>query len=359
MVGYYYLGIIEAGDTVGYFQSAVELNQTMSSDLIAYFQGIYQAELPTHASNWHSVFFVKMISPIVFLSNGNYWLTAIYLTLVNFLLSWTALRYLLAAFNRKWLLYIAIFGIPSVLTWSGGVFKESVANGLFLLFLGILIYCIHTWKKPSLFETVVLFMAGLLIFHLRFYLLGIALGYSISLIWIRRFVQSKNLLWGGLVAFFLLAFISAQWLHPWLRPTRLPLTLYENYEQLHSQTATSNFYIPGFQPNYWGLIIASPLALFTGWFRPFLWELPTIHWIPFALEKLSFLFLLLSTFYSIKNIRFTPHVSVSLLWLAILTISITLTTPNFGTLMRYSSVFLPFLFLILGYYPLRKIDAIR
>jgi hypothetical protein len=354
--GYYFVVALQSGDTLTYFQSAVDFNKENANDIITYVERLLTAKFPEHSSNWHSVFFVKLISPIVYLSDGNYWLTGLYLTLFNFVMSWTAMRYLIAVFDRKWLIYFSIFLIPSVSIWSGGIFKEAVANGLFLLLISLSLYRIRRYSFPNVPELIQILVGGLILLESRFYLFGIWIVFSFTCFWFETFSKRKTVLWIGLGTVIIGGFLGAQLLHPWLRPSRLPLTLFEIYEQLHTTPSSSNFSLSSFQPDYWHIMISSPPALLTGLFRPSFADIQSLHWVPFQIEKLSILVLTLLSLWKVRRSQISQNFWIAVFFISIMTISLTLVTPNFGSLMRYQSAYLPFLMITIGWIPLRKID---
>lgn len=356
-VGYYFVTVPQSGDTFAYFQSAVDLNNAYASGFLDYMRGLYYSSIPAHEGNWHSVFFVKLISPIVLLADQSYWLSGLYLTLINFILSWTALIYLHELLRRKWLLFLSVFLIPTVSIWSGGIFKESIANGLFLVLIALSAHSIHFKSRPNISSLFLLVVCSVVLIQLRFYLFGIWLGFSSCFAWTQWQSRNRSIKWAGLGLLVIFAFFSAQLLHPWLRPSRLPLTLFEIYEQMLKAPSSSAFQISTFQPDYWHLLLSSPLALFTGLYRPLLFEIQSWTWLPFQLERLSLLAFTVLSLWQIKKTQVSELAWLGLFWIATITIALTLATPNFGSLLRYQSAYLPFVLILIGWIPLRKIDG--
>ena len=167
------------------------------------------------------------------------------------------------------------------------------------------------------------------------------------------------MLWGGLGIVIIAGFLGAQLLHPWLRPSRLPLTLFEIYEQFQATPSSSRFSLGTFQPDYWHLVISSPLALLTGLFRPSFTDIQSFYWIPFQIEKLLILALTLLSLWKVRRIEISQTFWIAVFFISILTISLTLVTPNFGSLLRYEAAYLPFLVITIGWIPLRKVDLMN
>jgi hypothetical protein len=359
-IGYYFLGMLENGDTIQYFRSASTFVSTYGKDPGTYIQALVHTPIPEHSTNWHSVFFVKIISPVVFLSGHNYWLTSLYLTLINFLLTWSALSILNRLWERKWTLYFSFFMLPTVAMWSGGVFKEALANGCFVLGIALIFRLLSGGSKANWFHWLILLGLTWILTSLRFYLGGVLIGFACTLFWFSLDRLTSRIKWMGFVSLMMVLFFSAQLLHPWLRPSRLPLTLFENYTAiLAAPVSNSSFQLPTFGPTYAGLILTAPLAWFTGFYRPFLWEVNSFHWFPVALEKLSFLVFSLLTLGQWHSIKKQEKVILGIIFLSLLNVALTLATPNFGSLLRYQSAFLPFFFILIAWIPLRKSELTR
>jgi hypothetical protein len=356
-VGYYFIDMEQGGDTFRYFKSAVVFNQTHADGLIPYITALLGADIPEHATNWHSVFFIKIISPLVLLSKNHFWLAGLYLTLINFLMYWLALNIITRHWNRKWLFFLSFFGLPSVIIWSGGIFKEAIGNGFFVLAIAMVISSANKIDRQSFVYIILWLVISWFLINLRFYLAGVLFGFTMTWFWFKTHF-SIRLQWVGFVLVLVGCFLGAQLLHPWLRPSRLPLTIYENYKLIISNASSnSSFFISTLRPTYWGLIVSAPVAWFTGFFRPLLIELPSIYWIPFSLEKLSLLVLTIVSLFHFKKEQPDRCLYIGLFWISVLGIALTLTTPNFGSLLRYQSASLPFLFMMVAWVPLRKLDA--
>ena len=102
-----------------------------------------------------------------------------------------------------------------------------------------------------------------------------------------------------------------------------------------------------------GLILHSPIAIFTCLFRPFIWESRKIVILFSSFESLL---LLLCTVYVIVKLRFlgffrelfnNPFVLASFFIAVLFALIIGFTTYNFGTMARYKIILLPFYFFTL------------
>lgn len=362
-IGNYFLEYEKSGDTLLYFSEALRFNQTYTTSFIAYLNALMNADIPSLSNNWHSQFFVKLISPITWLSQSNYWTTALYLTLINFVVSWYCLTLIVTYYQRKWLFYLAFFTLPSAIAWSGGVFKESISNACFLLLLTLPLHLIVKYKadesdRNDWITIIVGIVAWLILLKVRFYLAGLLIIIIPVWVWFRLTRFQPLTKWSVLVLFLAIGFFSLQLWHPYLRPSRLPLTFYENYQQiLIASKGSETAAYPMMDPSYIGLFATAPLALITGIFRPLLFEFWDFPFLPFQLEKTLFLILFIASLFRIRHVNTSTEFWIGISTTLVLATSLAIASPNFGSLMRYQSVYTPLLAIILGFLPLERINS--
>ena len=148
--------------------------------------------------------------------------------------------------------------------------------------------------------------------------------------------------------------ISMQFLHPWMRLTRLPLTIYELNQQIRvAGNPVNEIAGLGISPNYFSLAFYTLPALFTGLFRPLPWEHFTLWSIFVKLENLLLLYFTTITIFNWRQIRLNSTIKSLLFFVIVLSVFITLTTPNYGTLFRYRSIYIPFFLLLISIIPFR------
>lgn len=362
VTGIYYLQYEKSGDLIHYFTEAIRFNEAYTSSIQQYIQALFTADISAADDNWHSVFFIKFIAPFALFTQGDFWITSLYMTLIAFGLTWRATVLISQAYQRKWLVYIAFFIVPSTLVWSGGLFKESISNGCFFL---LVTYMVHLSSRTGSsgfhpkdwLQTGILILCWLILIKIRFYLAGLSLIFIVLGSWLRWFNGSTWIRWSTLLMFLLFGFFSMQLFHPYLRPDRLPLTFYENYLQIQAATDPEQaINYPNLAPNYSGLIITIPQASITGIFRPMIFETWDWEYLPFQIEKLSFLLLFLISLRSIPTIRLKSMEMIGIFILILLATSLAIASPNFGSLIRYQSVYTPFLFILVGFLPLQSLD---
>src|ERR1019366_3172653 len=116
-----------------------------------------------------------------------------------------------------------------------------------------------------------------------------------------------------------------------------------------NETADSNFDLGvEFDGSLKGLINLAPIAIFTTYFRPFIWESHKISQLLASLESLVLLFLTLFVIFKsglkffIKMVLTNPLIMYCFLFSFVFAMFVGASTLNFGTLVRYKIPCLPF-----------------
>ncbi len=124
------------GDTFSYFTDASRLSTFAFNHPLAYvkiivFNEITTESLSTSLELWQqprAFFMVKLVSVLCLLTYNNYWLCSLYLSLLSFAGLWTLANTLVTLFPSSGKAAgIAFLLFPSVVMWSSGVTKESIA----------------------------------------------------------------------------------------------------------------------------------------------------------------------------------------------------------------------------------------
>lgn len=150
--------------------------------------------------------------------------------------------------------------------------------------------------------------------------------------------------------FFIGLLMLGSYLHPILTWSGFLQQLFEQHHAIVAMSSKENLILfDAFEPTLDSLLSHLPLALFSGLFRPGVWDAGNIFQWCAALENLGLLLLTIATIGNIKKLFQRPI--PLLLWGTIAYILIMATllafaAPNFGTLVRYKIGFLPFLVLV-------------
>ena len=350
---YYY----QSGDTWATFDNAIQAGILFSKDPAGYFQFLWYSEYTGtdlgYVNQPRALFFVKIISVFVLLTHNNYWLTSVYLSVFSFLGVWYFATLFYRYFPRsKKAIVVALLLFPSIVFWSSGVNKETIAMLSIMIISAYTLVFLFDREQitvPKILFSLILFW---LLLQLKYYYAGVFLVAVASLL-LSHFADQK---WGRMsgyvswfTAFILLIFL-ASFIHPNLHINHVldVMVLNHNlYQEYSGKEGMILFY--NLSPNIGSIIINAPWAIISAWYRPFLTESHTIFQLVIALENLFMLGLSVN---AIRNIRRKKTQYPLLLlscasYIIVLSVFLAISTPNFGTLSRYRISFLPFLLLLL------------
>jgi hypothetical protein len=253
--------------------------------------------------------------------------------------------------------------IPSVWFWGSGLIKDSVCMGS----LGFIIYFLYTLlikKEFSIRNIIALVVLIYVVNVIKSYII-IALAVGLSVFIFYKFVTPfKNVV---IRAFIILVFLFGVLIIAFVTnfSDQLQLLAEESMVQINSfqrnydavqnedERSRANLAIKEMDLTIQGMIIQSPLKVFTCLFRPFIWESRKIFILLSAFESLL---LLACTVYMLVKLRFyrffieifkNPFVLVSFIMSIFFALIIGFTTYNFGTMARYRIILLPFYFFTL------------
>lgn len=291
---------------------------------------------------------------------GNYYF--VHVVFINFL-SFTGLVYLYRVFAEllklnRLILYFCVFFTPSLLFWGSGLLKEGI-----LLFTlgGFLFHFVKLLKSRSSYLNLIFFLFfGLLLTLIKIYMLlvlvPVLIGYYLSSIY-KKYVVA-NYLVSTLLIFTLLFNIKS------VIP-RFDLSHYLYVKQrdfldiVRTEKPVSAIEIPVIEPNVWSVITNAPRGFLTTLTKPYLFESTSPLILMASLENFMIILLLLFCILNFKKpdkseynlIVFSAGVVIILFTL------IGLVTPVEGAIVRYKSIALPFLFIVL--FSMTRLDRLK
>ena len=354
-LGWVYFYYYEGGDTIGLWQQVKAFNEYNATDMANYWHALF-APINPYQGNPRSIFFVRLLGPLGLLSQNSYVFLSGYLCLFSY---WTSWKFI-AAYDRFYPklrpLAMAVFCfLPTYLFWTSGLLKDTLSNGaLFYLTASLLIF--YHDQRLSIFQWVCATLLFVCLFMTRHYLAGLFSIIAVLLLmdnWIKNYGLKARL------ALFLsiscLGAYSIRFFFIRLRPERFPITFHELHRQFLSNfSAGSNIHFD-LQPTWWSLLSNLPKSLFTGLFRPGLWEVSNVFQV---LESLQSTVLMIGFFLSLvllRKVKAFPQVALAVaLFILVLATCLPLAAPNFGSLSRYRVAFTPFLAFLILYLPYRQ-----
>ncbi|MEQ8364076.1 MAG: hypothetical protein RH948_14485 [Cyclobacteriaceae bacterium] len=378
-VGLVYTYYYTAGDTFGFFNDAQVLNTLFHDATGEYFKfiliGDRSFEIAEGLVNLErrSLFFVKNLSLVTMVSFNNYWVSSMAFSIISFLGCWYAFNKIFTHFPEgKWAAIISFFILPTFVFWSSGIIKESLSIAALMFLAGFTVVVVCK-DKSKLWEWALAVIAVVFLWKLKYYWAALFIPSTITTILLVRFiipvVPHGNKIFEVILWFTVFGFIvlGASNIHPNFYLSRFLHVVVENHNAY--VIASENGPVVHFhqlQATWASVLINSPWALFSGMFRPAIIESVSFFQIVMAIENL----LLLAMFVfnmryisSVWNSKYRLLVISAGVYIFLLAIFLTLSTPNFGTLSRYRVGFLPFFFFLLSYYPsqivLGKINKLK
>ena len=335
----------------------------------ATFAGLGDA-VPVSMPNNSNAMMMKISALVSFFTFNKYMLISLVFALFSFVGLWKLFRLFNSLIYAKYTKVLA-FGIlytPTIWFWSGGIIKEALAFGC----LGIIISYMHEMFIKKNFSIAKFFLIALLIFILivvKSYII-IILFVSIAIaLCIEKIKQIRNLLVRVSV---ILLMISV------LITTSLVTNISSGFESIvkdaytQIQTFKSDYQKVGEMEDNKGtikglatgeealrelsvfsILLQAPSVIFTCLFRPFLWESGKIIIFLASLEAtitLIFTILVLwkSRVWGFLKYSFSDFYTTSCFIFSVLfALIVGFTTYNFGTMVRYKIILLPFFFFLL------------
>jgi hypothetical protein len=369
-LGLVYFQYYGTGDTLHYFNDGSTLAALAKNDAGAYVEFLWssQPSQPLHGLQFQeprALFMVKAVSVLSLVSFNNYWLIALYFSLISFLGSWFLVKQLWLHFpGREAPAAVAFLFFPSLVFWSSGVIKESLAMAALFFLTGMFLKLWFSERVP-LYQWLVLLLAAWVAWHLKYYFAAIFFAVTITsllykfLVRMLRPARFTTEVFAWLLLFIIpLAVVMAS--RPNFYPSRIFNVITENYRSYNALSSPEDLiHFKTLSPDAWSMAMNAPWALFSGLFRPFFWEANNVLQMAAAVENLFLLVLSCIGLFSVASVRRSSHRMLIFgagVYILLLCVFITLSTPNFGTLSRYRAGYMPyFVFLLLCSAPVLRI----
>ena len=362
LVGLLYRYYYSTGDTWAFFNDGVSIADSVRQHpnwFIKFFWNDDFSILGTMMENDRprSVYLVKWVAFFNLLDQNNYWITSLYFSFTSFFASWVLFQTLTKYFSGiRVEAAIAVLFIPSVIFWGSGIIKESLA--IASLF-GITAWFISWYfnRRFSILKIIAGLISFWILWNLKYYWAGVWLAVVVPVIliqWVGMKIKlvHQNPKWSWfMLLIIVIAGISI--IHPNFYYDRILAVIVENHDaylRISNSGGVIHFY--NLQPSVFSLFMNSPWALFSGIFRPTIFEAGNFLQTAASLENLILLVLLLMSLIHFR-IQFNPwnelHLAMAA-YIILLASFLALSTPNLGSLSRFKIGFTPFLWLALLYY---------
>lgn len=364
---FYYTG----GDTTNYFQTASAYSNLFfenESDFWIgwlgdakshYFNFTADTGYPVYApKDKHAFFVVRLLIPVVTLGLHSYFASAILIATFTYGGLWKLYQTFLLEFPAlKKELAIACLFIPSCVFWGSGLMKDSItlsAVGWFT-YSFYHFFILKKWKVKYALQFVI---ASIIILAIKPYIYfalfpGAILWLSNQQIkkinhkFIRILATPVLLIIGGSAAFFALQQMGDN-LGQYQVDNIFEKAAVTQKDLKADYYGGKTFDIGEFEASFFGVAAKAPIAVFSGIFRPGIWDVKNVVMLVSSLENT---YLLLLTIFLLVKLKFFgffslirqhPLLLFAMLFSLFFAFSVGLTVANFGSLVRLRIPELPF-----------------
>ena len=343
------------GDTFVFFNEATRLASLFYEHPAAYFNFLLTGEGPvTITGEPRTAFFVSILSVVNLATANNYWLSSLWFSLFSFWCSYRlVLKLDLVLPRSKVASRVALLFVPSVVLWSSGIVKESLAFGAIAI-LALHFLSIARKQRPTWLSLLSIVVYSYLLLSLKYYWGAVLIPSMVSALVIHWTIERKTtnpwLLAGSWLLVFCVLSILVSFTHPNFYMDRFLTVIVGNHNEFIRISRPDNlieYY--NLSPEWSSIIVNSPWALWSGLFRPMVFEASSVTGFVAALENLLLIILVV---WKLKSLRMPLAENrviafTAMMYVIVLCVFLALSTPNLGTLSRYRVGFLSFFVLMI------------
>lgn len=363
------------GDSIAFWDGAVKLNNLFWENPYGYFQELFEfGEVRNMYQNFNihtgypdgtiyresaSFFVSKIASVFTFFTFKGYILMSLIFAFITTNASWR-LYELARSFklHTDWHLALAIFFIPSLSFWCGGISKDTLMWVAMCYFIVNMFQILSPDRKSTLTNWIILILCIYVMFRVRSFMLVavfVPLLFAYSARIGKKFGQKSferkflRLLMGALAIAAILLFFQTPIADQYLQEAAVI-----NQDMTTNKTYGTNRYSLGeidYSPL--GMIMAFPASVIAGFYRPVIWESLSVSLILNGIESVVLMYFTFRFFIDrhlfsrIRRIRNNEFLIYGFFFALILAYFAGFTSILFGVLVRFKAPVLPFLVIIL------------
>lgn len=308
---------------------------------------------------------MKIAGVISFLAFNKFVIISLFFGLFSFAGQWKLFEVFNDYNKGKYqkLMAFAVLYTPSIWFWGSGLMKDSLCIGATGFIISTL-YNSFIKKQIRIKDLVMLPFFVLLLYTVKSYILAVLMaGLTVTVFTSYVFYIKNIMLRIGVIILFAISVSAILYFANFSTAindiveesyTQIQ-TFSQNYQNLQAEDESSKAAVElgNMDASLGGIIIKSPEKIFTALYRPFLWESKKIIILLTSLEStlllLTTLILLFkANFFGFFRICFSNGLILFSLTVCILfALIIGFTTFNFGTMIRYKIILLPFYYFML------------
>ncbi|MGB5005916.1 MAG: hypothetical protein WBO39_03205 [Ferruginibacter sp.] len=317
------------------------------------YEGGYGGIFNSFNSYWNDLennILIKLVSVFNIFSRGDYYINSLFFNFIIFFGHVILYRLFNQVFpftqgsvkGQLWVI-IGCFLLPSTLYFTSGIHKD----GMVFLMLAVLVYSVYQSLHKSSFSarrSILIVTAFLFLFLLRNFVFLALLPAVFAWILADRTKWNAGLTFIAVYLFSGILFFTVSYINPAFDPPAIIITKQADYINL--PVASTQIPLTPLQPNIMSFVSNAPQALQHIFLRPYPGEQPLQSLLPFSSELLLYhVLLFLLIFFSRKNAVVASKSFLFFLLFFTLTVFLFIgyIVPNLGSLVRYRSLYLPFI----------------
>jgi len=316
-IGWIYLYHYQPGDTFLYHNAASYLADQALTEPLTYIKAIFNWEGASINGNSEFVnqprafLTVKILSVIHIITFKNYWLSTIYFSLFSFYGFWMLTTILVRIYPKlTYAAIIAFLFFPSVVFWSSGITKESLSLGAMTFLVASLLGFVKLQSKFNLKELIWTVLLILLLVNLKYYYAILFLPALFAIIFtgllVGKFQRFKSKFYWEIPIWmlsFIIIVLIGSLMHYNLNYDNLFNVIVENHDSYYDHSRPDNLIrFNQLKPEMSSFIENFPIAVFSGVFRPLIFEGGNFLKVIAGIENLLLLIISVISLNRLKNI---------------------------------------------------------
>ncbi|MFZ1785131.1 MAG: hypothetical protein WAU23_07980 [Ferruginibacter sp.] len=302
---------------------------------------------------------VRITAVLSFLAMHRYLILNLFFSLISFSGVWRLYRFFYEQYPHLHKQFaIAILYLPTFVFWSSGILKDPLCIGA-IGWISYSLYDIFYKKKRLVANTVIIMLAGYLLYVVKVYILISYVPFFIFYLALKNLTLFRSrairvvfvlfLIIGSVSMFTTVMAKLSESLTDYGGDSIVKNITHFQNAYAAQEGAGSNFSLGVvFDGSTASLIKIAPAAIIATLYRPFLWESKKISTLLSSFESLAFMIFTLLVFYKAGPVLFVqsivkdPVIMYCILFALLFALFVGATTANFGTLVRYKIPCMPF-----------------
>ncbi len=351
-IGTYYGGLAQMYDTWVYHNQGITEYNLLFSNPQQYFTNIFHNPyengvkdfLGSSGSYWNDLkgnMFIKVMSLFNILSFGNYYVNVIIYSFITLLGPIAIYRVMMDVFpDRKNVLLLFSFLIPSFLYWTSGLHKE----GLLYTAIGLTTFIIYFGLKKgklSVGSLLIVLLSLIMVLSLRNFIIIVLIPAIITWLFASKWKQHTAKVFTLCYTIFVLLFFTVKYISPSLDFPRAVVEKQGEFLKIQGSTSVP---IKTLDPTAISFLKNTPQAINLSIIRPYPSDVKHILSLAAAIEINALLIIFILFLFFRNNGIKNRQVLYFLFFLGIsIMLTIGFSQSNLGAIVRYRSIVLPLL----------------